>query len=51
VLASPIVLVGSESEIEDRLHERRDRWGYSYTVVQSRAALDFAPLVARLAGR
>jgi len=50
VLGSPIVLVGSESEIEDRLHERRDRWGYSYTVVQARAALDFAPIVARLTG-
>jgi hypothetical protein len=29
VLASPIVLVGSESEIVERLHERRARWGYS----------------------
>ena len=50
VLASPIVLVGSESEIVDRLQERRERWGYSYTVVQARAALDFAPIVARLNG-
>lgn len=50
VLASPIVLVGSESEIIDRLHERRERWGYSYTVVQARAALDFEPIVARLNG-
>ena len=50
VLGSPIVLIGSESEIEDRLHARRERWGYSYTVVQARAALDFAPIVARLIG-
>lgn len=50
VLASPIVLVGEESEIGERLHERRERWGYSYTVVQARAALDFAPIVARLTG-
>jgi probable F420-dependent oxidoreductase len=50
VLGSPIVLVGSESEIEERLHERRERWGYSYTVLQARTALDFAPIVARLGG-
>lgn len=50
VLGSPIVLVGSEGEIADRLHQRRDRWGYSYTVVQARAAMDFAPIVQRLTG-
>lgn len=50
VLGSPIVLVGSEAEVEQRLHERRERWGYSYTVLQARTALDFAPIVARLTG-
>jgi probable F420-dependent oxidoreductase len=50
ILASPLVLVGSESEIVDRLHERRERWGYSYTVLQAQTALDFAGVVARLTG-
>ena len=50
VLGSPIVLIGSESEVEERLHERRQRWGYSYTVLPARTALDFAPVVARLTG-
>lgn len=50
VLASPLVLVGSESEIVDRLHERRERWGYSYIVVPTDQARELAPVVARLAG-
>ncbi len=50
VLGAPIVLVGSPAEIEDRLHERRDRWGYSYTVIQAHRAEEFAPIVHRLTG-
>jgi probable F420-dependent oxidoreductase len=50
VLQSPVVLVGTEAEIADRLVERRDRWGYSYFVVQGPSAEKFAPLVARLTG-
>jgi probable F420-dependent oxidoreductase len=49
VLASPIVLLGSPGEIVDRLHERRERWGYSYFTIQQPAALEFAPVLARLA--
>jgi alkanesulfonate monooxygenase SsuD/methylene tetrahydromethanopterin reductase-like flavin-dependent oxidoreductase (luciferase family) len=33
LLSSPLVLIGSVAEIEDRLHERRERWGYSYHVI------------------
>jgi alkanesulfonate monooxygenase SsuD/methylene tetrahydromethanopterin reductase-like flavin-dependent oxidoreductase (luciferase family) len=50
VLQSPVVLVGTEAEIADRLEERRSRWGYSYFVVQGPSAEKFAPLVARLTG-
>ncbi len=51
VLASPIILVGNEIEIEERLHQRRERWGYSYHVLQADRAHDFAPIVQRLTGR
>lgn len=50
VLASPLTLVGSIAECADRLRERRERWGYSYTVIPGEKARDFAPLVAQLAG-
>jgi hypothetical protein len=45
-----MVLVGTEDEITERLEQRRDRWGFSYHVVQAEAALTLAPVVARLAG-
>jgi probable F420-dependent oxidoreductase len=50
VLASPLTLIGSLAECADRLHERRERWGYSYTVIPLDKARDFAPLVAHLTG-
>ena len=50
VLASPIVLIGSPAEVEDRLQQRRERWGYSYTVVQGHRARSFAPVVAAMTG-
>jgi probable F420-dependent oxidoreductase len=50
VLASPLALVGSVGEILDRLRERRERWGYSYTVIPGDKAHDFAPVVAQLTG-
>lgn len=46
---SPIVLVGSVPEIVERLHERRERWGYSYFTVQQECARAFAPVIAALA--
>lgn len=51
LLDSPLTLVGSAEQIEQRLVERRDRWGYSYHVVPSDKAADFAPIVAGLTGR
>ena len=51
VLASPLTLIGSQSECEDRLRTRRERWGYSYTVIPGEKARDFAPLVAELTGK
>jgi probable F420-dependent oxidoreductase len=50
VLSSPLTLIGSTAECADRLHERRERWGYSYTVIPADKARAFAPLVAQLAG-
>lgn len=50
-LESPIVLAGSVDQIVDHLHRRRQRWGYSYTVVQADRAHDFAPIVQQLAGQ
>ena len=37
------------SEIVERLHERRERWGYSYFTIQQPAAREFIPVLARLA--
>jgi probable F420-dependent oxidoreductase len=50
VLGSPLTLVGAPSEIAERLHERRERWSYSYHVIPGDKAHDFAPVVAALTG-
>lgn len=50
VAQSPAALVGSVAEIVDQLHERRDRWGFSYVVVHQPEMEAFAPVVAALAG-
>jgi probable F420-dependent oxidoreductase len=47
----PLTLVGSIDEIIATLLRRRDRWGFTYTVVPDDAMEAFAPVVARLAGR
>jgi probable F420-dependent oxidoreductase len=49
VLGSPLTLIGSESEIIERLLARRERWGYSYVVIPGDKLHDFAPIVAQLA--
>ncbi len=51
VLDSPMAMVGTVGEIVDRLHDRRERWGFSYHVVQNQSAFDLAPVVAELADR
>jgi probable F420-dependent oxidoreductase len=46
----PIVLIGTEDELCERLLERRLRWGFTNIVVPGEAMESFAPVVARLAG-
>jgi hypothetical protein len=47
---SPLNLIGTIADMGERLHERRERWGYSYLVVPGDKARDLAPLVADLTG-
>jgi probable F420-dependent oxidoreductase len=49
-LASGAALVGSESEIIEQLHERRERWGLSYVIVGDENVDEFAPIVAKITG-
>jgi probable F420-dependent oxidoreductase len=49
-LESGAALVGSESEIIEQLHQRRERWNLSYVVVGDENIDEFAPIVAKLAG-
>ena len=44
-------LIGSVEEIVERLHQRRERWGYSYYTVQQPSAHEFAPILAALTPR
>jgi probable F420-dependent oxidoreductase len=48
-LELPIVLIGTEDELCERLIERRERWGFTNIVVPAEAMESFAPVVARLA--
>jgi alkanesulfonate monooxygenase SsuD/methylene tetrahydromethanopterin reductase-like flavin-dependent oxidoreductase (luciferase family) len=47
---SPLTLVGSPGDVAEMLHERRERWGYSYHVIPGDKVHDFAPTVAALTG-
>jgi probable F420-dependent oxidoreductase len=49
-LDSPVALVGSVSEIVERLHLRRERWGYTYYTVQQPVAHAFAAVIEALQG-
>ena len=49
-LNAPVTLVGTESQIVDLLHARRERWQMSYTVVPHESMAQLAPIVARLSG-
>jgi probable F420-dependent oxidoreductase len=46
----PIGMAGSVDEIAEMLQARREKWGFSYVVVQSDALDAFAPVVAKLTG-
>jgi hypothetical protein len=50
VRSSPLTLIGSVAEIGELLEYRRQRWGYSYTVIPGAQAREFAPVVAGLTG-
>lgn len=50
LLDSPMTMVGTEGEIAEQLQQRRERWGFSYHVVQNESAAQLAPVVAQLAG-
>ena len=49
-LESGAALVGTETEVIEQLHERRERWGLSYVVFGDENIDEFAPIVAKLAG-
>ena len=51
LLDSPVVLLGTLDEIEERLLARRERWGFSYYVFSGPVADEMVPVVARLTGR
>ncbi len=47
----PLTLIGSTDELVETLLRRRERWGFTYTIVPDDAMDAFAPVVAKLAGR
>jgi probable F420-dependent oxidoreductase len=51
LLDHPHALLGSVDAVCDRLERLRDRFGVSYINVAQRTMAEFAPVVARLAGR
>jgi probable F420-dependent oxidoreductase len=51
MLASPAAMVGSAEQLVDLLQQRRDRWNFSYPILNGEGVIDdFAPVVAALAG-
>lgn len=47
----PVLLIGTQDDICERLVERRERWGFTNVVVPGESMETFAPIVARLAGK
>jgi probable F420-dependent oxidoreductase len=50
-LDSPAVLIGTVDDLCERLWQRREKWGFSHIAVPEEAMADFAPVVARMAGK
>lgn len=50
VLDSPMTMIGTAGQIGERLEQRRERWGFSYHVIQADAMHDMAPIVGALTG-
>jgi probable F420-dependent oxidoreductase len=48
VVGSPYLLIGSVDSIVDKLHEKRERHGFSYWVVPEQSMDALAPVVSRL---
>jgi probable F420-dependent oxidoreductase len=48
---TPLVLLGSEEQIVELLLQRRERYGFSFVTVSGDVVEEFAPIVARLAGK
>ena len=48
---SPFALIGSVDHVVEQLLERREKWGFSYTIVGAENVDEFAPVVARLRGK
>ena len=48
---SPFALIGSGEECIEQLLERRERWGFSYTIVGAENIDECAPIVAALRGK
>ncbi len=47
----PLTLIGSPAEIADALRQRRERWGFSYIVLQGDSDLDaFSAVISELDG-
>jgi probable F420-dependent oxidoreductase len=51
ILQSPYVLIGTVEQMIEDLQARRERWDISYYVIHEPYVDDFAPVVARLAGK
>ena len=51
ILQTPYVLVGTVEQMVEDLQARRRRWGISYYAIYEPYLDDFAPVVARLAGK
>jgi probable F420-dependent oxidoreductase len=49
VLESPFALIGTPRQIADDIRARRERWGFTYTIVGAEDVDSFAPVVAELA--
>jgi len=50
VLESPHFLAGTEEQIIEQLHERRERYGFSYVVFAGGSHEAMLPIVGKLAG-
>lgn len=45
-----MTMIGTAGQIGERLEQRRERWGFSYHVIQADAMHDMAPIVGALTG-